>query len=241
MLTVIIKRSDEPKVIQLTQENIMRELGTINGSEMLLEDSWLLGLRKVRTPYVCLVEADCTLSANYLSSNFGLMRKTSWTENGKGGGYTKLAMIASCLGVRDFGNRIYSFSLQQEKTKDYVDEEEVELKYYQIRPDKKKQSTGLYAAQVGFVPGAIMRMSSLTEIIGEGSPIPWDSQNLVQLSSALSFHLWSTNRRININPNTTYVSNEAYLENPPHFDHKAPERALDIFKKEWLWETIGMN
>lgn len=222
MLTVIIKRNAEPTVIQMTQEAIVRELGAINNSEMLLEDSWTEGLRKVRTPYVCLVEADCTLSANYLQSNVGLMRKT--TQSVKGGGYNKLALIGSCLGYKSYGNRIYNYRLEKTDIGNNVSN-------YQVRPLHKKPSTTLHAAQVAFIPGAIMRMQSLK---GDIDKLPWDTKNLIEMSTAVSFHFWNTNRRLQVNPNTTYVSNEDYLENPPFFDVAVPDRVANIFKREGL-------
>lgn len=223
MITIIIKRNDEPKVIQMTQEIIMRELGAINGAEMLLEDRWTDGLKKVRTPFVCLVEADCVLSSNYLSSNFGLMKKLTTTENGKGGGYTKLAVLASCLGIKDYGNRVYNYNLEQVQDKN--------LTYYQPRPFRDKRSTTIYPVQIGFIPGAVMRMSSIKDSI---DALPWDGKDLVEMSTAVCFHLWNTNRRVQVNPNTTYVSNVNYLEEPPLFNMDVPIKAINIFHGEGL-------
>lgn len=221
MLTVIIKRNAEPTVIQMTQENIIKELGQINGSEMLLENTWLAGLKKVRTPFVCLVEADCVLSANYISSNVGLMKKTAGGD--KGGGLTRLAMIASCLGVNNFANRIYSYRLERKEVPP--------INHWTIQPDRDKGSTKLYEAQVGFMPGAIIRFSSIKGIIDD---IFWDHSNMVEVSTKLSFHLWNTDRIIRINPNTTYVSNEKYLEDPPIFDPEVPDRVATLFVNEGL-------
>lgn len=218
MLTIIIKRSQEPTVIQMTYEDIARQAHSINGAEILVEDSWTEGLRKVRTPMVCLVEADCVLSAHYLSSNFGLMNQHV-TKGGKGGGYNRLAMISSCLGIKRFDDRIYNYELKKVKDKD--------MKYHQIQPEREKRSTSLYHVQVGFVPGAIMRMRSL-----DIDSLPWDSKNLVEMSTIVSFHLWNTGRRIQLNPNTTYVSGDEYIEHPPKFDPKLPDNARNIFTKE---------
>lgn len=232
MLTVVIKRTEEPKVIQLTQENIMRELGAINGSEMLLEDTWAQGLRKVRTPFVCLVEADCTLSANYISSNFGLMHKTVLTKKGRGGGYTKLAMLASCLGVNSFANRIYNYSLQDyEEEWDNEDTIDFSVTYQQALPYRKKDSTTPYPVQIGFVPGAVIRMASIKDVI---DTLPWDDDDLVELSTVVSFHLWNTGRRVNVNPNTTYVSTNNWLEEPKRFDPKVSDTVMNIFMHEGL-------
>lgn len=234
MITVIIKRTDEPKVIQMTQEDLGRQLGSINGAEIMLEDTWGEGLRKVRTPYVSLVEPDCVFSANYYSSNYGLIKKahekvTPHTYSG-GGGNQKLAMITSCLGIRDFGNRIYNYELDRITEED----KEIEIKSWHIQPSKQKLRTELYQAQVGFVPGAVIRYSAIKDIIEDEL---WDSKDLVKLSTALSFYFWDTGRRLQVNPNTTYVSLDKNLENPPLFDTKVPDKVANIFHQEgigWL-------
>lgn len=215
MLTVIIKRNAEPNVIQLTQENIMKELGQINGSEMLLEDNWNAGLRKVRTPFVSLMEADCILGPSYISSNLGLMRKTAGKGNYRGGGYTKLAMLSSCLGVRNFANRIYGYRTDGRE----------------ILPDRVKVSSSPYHVQVGFLAGAILRYASIKELDLIDS-LYWDEPNLVKLSTEVSFALWKTNRRIQINPTTTYVSEASKLELP--YPLRIPKKVTDIFIKEGI-------
>ena len=225
MLTVIIKRTDEPKVIQLTQENIMRELGQFQGAEMLLEDRWQEGLKKVRTMYVCLVEADCTLSASYLSSNCRLLHK-SLGANGEGGNIS-LAMMSSCLGIDRFDNRIYHYHMEP-----HTDEgKSVSITTWQPTPFKKKTHTAPYQAQIGFVPGAIIRYTSIKDII---DTFDWDDDNLVRMSTKLSFHMWNTNRTLKVNPNTTYVSTQKYLGNPPDVKVNVPHRVDNLFQRHGL-------
>ena len=226
----MIKRSDEPTVIHLTQENIMRELKTIAGAEMLLTDTWREGLRQVRTPFVCLVEADHVLSANYLMSNYNLMKKSTPDPGGPGsgkragaGGYTKLAMISSCVGVRSFDNRIYNYHLEQVEFDP--------LKIWTIQPNRNKLDMKLYHVQVGFVPGAIIRMNAIKDLI---DTFDWDHKSLVEMSTALSFHFWNTGRRIQVNPNTTYASNALYLEQPNKFDPQIPDNVAATFTREGL-------
>lgn len=211
MLTVIIRRNAEPTVIQMTEEAIMRELNSINGSEMLLEDTWTAGLRKVRTPFVCLVESDCVLSANFLSSNVGLMDKSGE----KGGGYMKLALLGSCLGVNNFVNRIYNYRIVDNR----------------LTVERDKLSSSPYQVEVAFVPGAIMRYSSIKDSVDF---LPWDIKNLVEMSSEICLHLWNTGRRIQVNPNTTYVSSETYLETPPTTSPEVPYKAAQIFQGEGI-------
>jgi hypothetical protein len=232
MITVIIKRNEEPKVIQMTESEMVKQLDPILGAEILLEDSWTEGLRKVRTPYVCLVEADCTLSGQYLLSNYGLMKKSqSHATGGKGsgrgmggGGFTKLAMIASAIGIMNFGNRIYNYRLEKVKENNMV-------KGWHMQPVRDKLDIRLYSVQVGFVPGAIMRMSSINELIDD---MQWDQPDLVKMSTEICFRLWDTGRRIALNPSTTYVTNDNIYEHPPLFNVKVPDKVANIFQREYI-------
>lgn len=199
MVTVIVKRTDEPNVIQLTQELIMKELSQLNGSEMLLEDSWSEGLRKVRTPYVCLVEPDCTPGEGFIASSLKQLHKNSKGKLGRGaggGGYTKLAMLTPTLGVKIFSDCIYGYELRVADGK------------VGVVPSRKRKSKVPFHVQVGFVPGALIRYGSIKEIL---NLFDWDG-NPVQLSVELSLHLWDTNRRIQLNPAVEYVSNSSGLD-----------------------------
>ena len=232
MLTIILKRVNEPTVVQMTQSDLVKQVSQINGTEIILTDSWAEGLKKVRTPYVSLIEDDCVFSANYYSSNFGLMKKAhAKVVNGKigGGGYQKLAMISSCLGIKDFGNRIYNYELK--KVKDGGEINGVQLKIWGIIPSRTKVSTKLYTVQVGFVPGAIIRYSAIKDIIDDEL---WETKDLVKLSTAVSFYLWNTNRSLQVNPNTTYVSGDDNLELPPLFDVKVPDKVANIFTQQYI-------
>lgn len=237
MISVVIKRTDEPKVIQMTQADLVRQLGAINGAEIILEDSWIEGLKRVRTPYVSLVEPDCVFSSSYYSSNVGLIKKAhEKVANGRasqlgGGGNQKLAMITSCLGVRDFGNRIYNYELDKKKD---INVNGITGKSWHIVPTRTKLNMKLYHVQVGFVPGAIIRMSAIKDIIEDEL---WEGDDLVKLSTALSFYFWDTGRRVKLNPNTTYVSSDKNLEKPPLFETKVPDKVANIFHQEgigWL-------
>ncbi len=221
MITLIVRRDSEPRVIQMTQESVMRELSSINGAEMLLEDTWLEGLKKVRTMFVCLLEADCVLSANYLGSNYGLMRKM--LSPMQEGGNAKTAMMASCVGAKRFDKRIYHYELKLHTDVISLDNA---VTSWQVKPVTKKNHTKPYEAQIGFVPGAILRYNSIKDTIDS---INWDQNDLVKLSTDLSFHLWDTNRRIRVNPNTTYVSSQEYLEEPPRYTIRVPAKAANLF------------
>lgn len=232
MITVIIRRTDEPKVIHMTQNDLAKQLDNINGAEVLLEDSWRVGLQKVRTPYVCLIEPDCVFSASYFVNNVGIMKKTNAAH---GGGNTKVAMLSSCLGIRDFGNRIYNFELDKVKVPSVGNMtskgEAIQIKSWHIRPFRDKLSLKVYPVQVGWVPGAIIRTTAIKDLLDEDM---WDDPDLLRLSTALSFYFWDTNRRIHLNSNTTYVTNEKKWENPPLFDVTVPTKVANIFHQELI-------
>lgn len=211
MLTIIVRRNAESRVIQLTQYNIVKEIWTIPGAELLTEDSWTEGLKKVRTPFVCLVEADCVLSPNYLTSMISTLKTTGVIkENGlhaeKRGGYRKLAMIFPVVGVNSFRNKFYGYKFEGDE----------------IYPSREKMSY-----QVGFVPGAILRYTSIKD-----TELDWDEPDLVKLSAEVSSYLWNSNRRLRLNPEATYVSTDKSIENPHLFD--LPSKVKDIFFKEAL-------
>lgn len=235
MLTVIIRRSDEPKVIQMTESEMVKQLDPILGAEILLEDTWLAGLRKVRTPYVCLVEADCTLSGQYFLTNYGLLKKTiakGKTGVGRGGdrgggGDTSYAMLSSCLGIKNFGNRIYNFQLEEVQD---INVNKVTGKSWHVMPNRNKLDIRLYTVQIGFVPGAIIRMSSIKDII---DTMDWDQPDLIKMSTEVSFYFWDTIRRVVLNPSTTYVTNNDY-EHPPLFQVKVPDKVAHIFQREYI-------
>lgn len=239
MITVVIRRTDEPKVIQMTQSDLVKQLGQVNGAEIILTDSWAEGLKKIRTPYVSLVEPDCVFSAGYYASNVSLMAKTlAGVAGGKGrgaggGGYTKLAMISSCIGIHDFGNRVYNYQLSKVQLSDTykLPEGDLTMRSWQIQPNHNKLNKSLYHAQVGFVPGAIIRMSAIKDIVDDEL---WEIPDMVKLSTALSFYFWDTGRRVQVNPNTTYVSADNNLEKPPLFETKVPDTVKNIFNQEGI-------
>jgi hypothetical protein len=50
MITVVIKNDGEPKVIQLTYQNLWKELKDIPGAELKINADWFEELPKPRTP-----------------------------------------------------------------------------------------------------------------------------------------------------------------------------------------------
>lgn len=223
MLTVIIPRTEEPTVIQLTQENLQRELSTINGAELLVCDSWEEGVKKARNIFVSLVEPDCVVSSGYYASNLGLFRKNM--------NFKKLGMVSSCVGVNNFGVRVYGYHIDRvwsEPTE--VNGKQLQVSSNKVTAVRQKTSNGLYPVQIGFLPGAIIRHNILHEYLVKTKRL--DKRDLVKMSTDLSLYMWDRNRRIHMNPNTTYVSTDTSLDNPPGFNFKVGDTAAGYFERE---------
>lgn len=213
MLSVVIQDNDEPNVIKLTYDNLYRELKDIEGSEILVEKDWFDAVPKVTNKYVCFVESDCLVNSGYFSSMMGLFKKNSY--------FRKLAMLSSSVGVNEWGNRFYGYSLGNSYSDGVI-------------PNKMKKSNEVYPVQIGYVPGAIIRVSMLKKTLpGLELNNTWVN-DLVFLSSQLSLAFWrqGDGNRVHINPNTTYVTTEFYVNDISKFDPNAENKLVDMFRKE---------
>lgn len=215
MLSVIIPNNQEATVIHATLDNLHKELvGLPGGHEILLVDNWVYGVMQAKGNYICLVDADGLVSSSYFSSNMGLFKKQGF--------YRKLAMITSCVGVKNWGNRVYGYRLGRP---------EESVSSWRVVPERQKRSNGLYPIQIGFIPGAIIRRSVFDEqFMKTLKRLQHDPP--VILSTRLSFYLWDTGHRILVNPNTTYASTNGQLEQLPRFNPKVPDNAAATFARE---------
>jgi len=220
MITVIILDNNEPKVIELTYENLWRELKDIPGSELVVSDEWFTPLQRVKNPYVCFVEPDCLVTSGYFSSQMGLLKKNPM--------FRKIAMMSSATGVNNWANKFYGYNIGN----DYADG---------ILPNKEKKSNQVYPVQIGYVPGSIISMSILMPTIREVKPTNRWKKDLVFLSTQLSLAFWTggigtkpssySGNRVHINPNVTYVTTEDYVNDIGKFKHDGANLA-DLFKRE---------
>lgn len=220
MLSVILPKTDEPTVVEMTRDNLKKELKSIPGIELLVVESWEEGIRQARNTYVCIVEPDCLVSAGYFQSNLNLFIKNNH--------YRKLAMVASCVGANNWGNRIINFHMAPVESQ----QGPYKVTSWYIRPDREKRSTTLYPVQVGFIPGAIIRRSAMADFLTKHKK--FIHHDPVQMSTQVCFYFWNTNRRVHVNPNTTYVSTFEGLENPAAFNPKIPSRVASIFENEMI-------
>lgn len=193
LLTVVIKDNNEPNVIKLTYENLYRELKNLGGAKLVVYENWLDAVSEVGSTYICFVESDCLVNSGYFTSQIGLIKK-----NPK---FRKLSMLSSSVGVNNWANRFYGYSVGNEFTDGIV-------------PNKQKKSNQLYPIQIGYVPGSIIRTNMLRNALDNNRPDErWN--NLVYMSTILSTAFWKQGdgNPVYINPNSSYVTTEDYVNN----------------------------
>lgn len=213
MLKVAIKNSGEDKVIQLTYENLYRELKDIPGSELVVVDHWFDAVSKTKNNYICFVEADCLVSSGYFTSQLGLFKKNPY--------FRKLAMLSSSTGVNDWANRFYGYSLGD----NYADG---------IIPNRNKKSSQVYPVQIGYVPGSLVRLSMLRRVLGDLKLSNGLEEDLVHFSTVLSLAFWAQGdgNRVHLNPNTTYVTTEDYVNDLGKFTLPGSAELKQKFERE---------
>lgn len=215
MITVAIKDSKEPNVVQLTYENLFKELKDIPNADLCVVDDWFDAIaraNKHKNNYVCFVEADCLVNSGYFTSMMGLFKKNPY--------FRKLGMLSSGIGVNNWANKFYGYSVGSVYSDGVI-------------PNRDKKSNTVYPIQVGFVPGAIIRVNMLEKALKELKAVNGIQEDLVVFSTALSFAIWrqGDGNRVHISPSTTYVSTEDYINDIAHFDPK-PGSLVEKFKKE---------
>lgn len=202
MLSVILKDNHEPNVIKLTYENIWKELKDIPNSELLVRDHW--GTNGIKNRYVCFLEADCLVNSAYFETQLGLLKKDPM--------YRKVAMMSSGIGVNNWANKFYGYSIGDNYTDGVI-------------PMKEKKSSRVYPVQIGYVPGSIIHVGMLQKL-DIGINDSWED-DLVYMSTMISLAFWKqgvgngVGNRVHINPNTTYVTTEDYVNDIGKFDPEA--------------------
>lgn len=212
MITVIIKDNGEPNVIKLTYQNLYKELKDIPGADLLVSEDWFVPLSRIRNNYVCFVEADCLINSGYFASQLGLFEKNTM--------FRKLAMLSSATAVNDWHNKFYGYELGTSYSDGVV-------------PVKEKKSKAVYPVQVGYMPGALIRVNMLKNLLKTLKPSSSWQKDLVFLSTQMSLGFWSQGdgNRVHINPNTTYVTTEGYVNDIGAFEHDG-SNLVNMFKKE---------
>ncbi len=212
MITTIIKDSGEKQVVEYTYQALWREMKDIPDASLLVSKHWLDVLDEVKTTYVCFVEADCLVSSGYFNSQIGLFKKNPY--------FRKLAMLSTATAVNKWDNKFYGYTIGDNHADGIV-------------PVKTKKSSSVYPVQVGYVPGAVMRMGMLTQALQDLNMKNGAEQNLVELSTVLSLAFWQQGdgNRVHINPNSAYVTTEDYVNDITKMDHDGA-KVIDMFRKE---------
>lgn len=221
MLSVIIKDDGEANVVALTYQNLWRELKDIPDAELIVSTDWFSEMPKIKNKYVCFVEADCLVNSGYFASMIGLLKKSRMLR--------KLAMLSSSTGVNNWANKFYGYSVKKE----WTGVEPVEIKLPFVQPNKEMKSRGVYPVQIGYVPGAIIRVSSLRDLLSKGDIVDQFDHDLVYLSTRISLGFWrqGDGNRVHLNPNSTYVTTEDYVNDLGKFDPEAKD-VMDMFHRE---------
>jgi hypothetical protein len=215
MLKVILQTCNEPKVLELTKENIGKELRSVRDSELVVSDGWWGDIPD--SDYVCYIECDCLVSSGYFSSMLGLFLKNPH--------YRKLAMLCPSTGINYWHDRVFGYFVGREWSDDT---NKIRTKNKHLYPIKDKKSTSPYPLQVGYLPGSIIRTSALKDIMKTSI----QADNMNELSCKISLAFWDTGRRVHLNPNSTYVTTNLAAGEKSKFDPQLTAKTYNIFKKE---------
>lgn len=216
MLSVILKDNGEPSVVQYTFENLYTELKDISGSELLVKQDW--DIKDIKNQFVCFVESDCLVSNGYFKNLLMAFKILS----------PRVCILTSSTAIKYWDNKIYGYSLSP----DYQST---------IIPNRKQKTSKPYAVQVGYIPGAIMRTSSLKRLF-----LPYDAdKDLVYYSCKISLNAWNNGitvdpkhpdgqlgTQIYINPSTVYATTEEYVNDMADFHESIEGNLMTLFMKE---------
>lgn len=218
MVSVIIHDNGESSVVKYTYECLYKELKDIHGSELLIAKDWFEALPKIRNNYVCLVESDCLVSPGFFQKQVDALMKNQ---------LRRISMVSPVAAVNHWDNTFYGYQVSGQ----YAD---------LIEPITKKRSNALHPIQIGYLPGAIIRVKMLRQAIEDlGANMSWKN-DLVFLSTELSFAFWQQGQGgakgqngnpVYINPAVTYVTTEDYVNNVAHFGGEIMD-LMSKFNKE---------
>lgn len=140
----------------------------------IIRNTWSRGLLKARGSFVCLLEKDSAVEKNSIVHNLRI-----FTDNPS---YRKLAMVSSTVDFEDIGEKlIFSWN---DGVKGY----------------HASQLRSMRDCRIGYVPGAVIRRTSLLKSNLD------HILNPLRLTSDVSFDFWSRGLRISVNPETIYYA-----------------------------------
>jgi hypothetical protein len=187
---------------------------------LLIRENWLSAVSDIKNKYVCFVEADCLVSSGYFASQMGLFQKNLH--------FRKLAMLSSSVGVDNWGNRFYGYKEDGR----WTGVGKVKVKEQFLTPENTKKSSSVYPVRYGYLPGSVIRTGMLRKALEKGASKLW-SDDLRLLSYRVSTAFWTQGdgNRVHINPNTTYVTTEKYVNDLTAVPLQST-KLLDMFARE---------
>lgn len=217
MVSVIVRDNGERRVIDYTFEHLYSELKDIFGSELLIRSSW--DVSDIKNRFVCFVEPDCLVSEGYFQKQLEIFTKLS----------PRVIMLSSTTAVKYWNNRIYGYYLDDTK----------------VIPNRHPKGNQPYPIQVAYVPGTLIRTSSLKKLL-KSLKLPESApEDLIYYSSMISLKGWSNGvsfdekhpdgqlgSQINLNPNVTYATTEEYVNDLSDFAEPLNENLVGLFEKE---------
>ena len=213
MVSVVILDNGEQNVIQLTFENLYRELKDIYGSELLIRDKWF-DLTDIKNRYVCFVEPDCMVSEGYFKAQLEGFTKKGYSRN--------TGIMSASTAINYWDNKIYGY-------KTGVD-------FIGVMPNRQPKSSVSFAVQVAYIPGAIIRMSMLQTCLKK---MDLQNNDLVNLSTEVSMAFWHRSAesqgkgyRIYLNPKVSYLTTEDYVNDIGKFDVPVTSEVVNLFSRQ---------
>lgn len=217
MVSVIIRDNGEQSVIQYTFEKLYTELKDVMGSELLIKEDW--DVSHIKNRFICFVEPDCLVSEGYFKQQLELFKTLS----------PRVIMLSSETAVKYWDNCIYGYYLEDAR----------------VIPNRKPKANRCYPVQVAYIPGTIIRTSSLKKLLKQ-MPLPRGYENdLVYYSSLISLSSWEKGltfddkhpegqlgSQIQINPGVTYVTTEDYVNDLAKFPEIVAAKVIRLFEKE---------
>jgi hypothetical protein len=161
-----------PKISKGMSQMLERELKDIEHE--IIKNIWSTGLPKAKGSFVCLLEPDSAVEKNSIIENLKI-----FTDNPS---YRKLAMVSPTVDFEDIGEKLI-FSWNNG-----------------VKGYHASQLRSIRDCRIGYVPGAIIRRTSLLKSNLNHMLDP------LRFTTDVSFDFWSRGLRISVNPETVYYA-----------------------------------
>jgi hypothetical protein len=203
LLSVIVPKDER------LQEICKSELKGLD-YEVISTSNWKDGLKHATGEYVAFIEAGSDISEGYFWDNLRIF--TSQPS------FRKLAVVGSAISDGEHQSPLFGYLLSTQGSK------------VEALPSHLQSSSNPYAAQIVYLPGAVIRRSVLAGFTF--------SKDLLVDSVRLSLQLWATGSRVYLNPNTTYFDgSERRIMFPFEYRATLPPTIIQVttmFKREMV-------